>query len=72
MPPAFSSAGTDAPSRCSRTVRPPSITTPVWMSTQAPGGSQAVAEPSSVTGSRGVVMGATTSSLPNANSFGTS
>ena len=42
------------------------------MSIHVPGGSQARTDPRSVTVSRGVVIGATSSSEPNANWFGTS
>ena len=41
-------------------------------SIQVPGGSHACTDPRSVTGSRGAVIGATSSSEPNANWFGTS
>ncbi len=42
------------------------------MSIQLPSGSQALTPPSSVCGSAGVVIGATSSSVPKLNWFGTS
>ena len=70
--PARASTGIDSRSRCRCSIRPPAYRTPVKTSTQVPSGSQAVTRPRPVAGSTGVVIGATSSSVPNMNWCGTS